>query len=410
MSAKPGADGGGAVGEQPHGVALGERVDEVQHLPGDAERLAAGGQHPQPRAGLQQVLRERGDGVDQVLAVVEHQQDVVPDQRGDQPDRAVLLGLLRRAHHELGAAHRREQSRRELLRLGERRQLRDVQPGGACGARPDRLPGQPRLACAAGPGQRDEAMFGEQGTDPADVACPAHEAAEPRDGALRRGRGHGPVYRHDLAAQHGQPRGGQLRAGVDAELTREPGRRAVQHGQRLGLATGGVQPAGEQRGGALAQGIGVELRRERVELGFAAFEGELGAPLHRDRAAVGQPCGHGACERQLAEVGERGTAPQRQRLPERTVRGGRVGPSRVGDELAEAQGVDVRGVETQPVAARVGADQLGADGPPQPRDQRLQCVARAVGGRLAPEVVDEDGRGDRASGVEGEAGQQPAQP
>jgi hypothetical protein len=52
----------------------GERVDRDLHLSGHGERLAARGEHPDARTGLQQPLDEPGRGLDHLLAVVDDQQ------------------------------------------------------------------------------------------------------------------------------------------------------------------------------------------------------------------------------------------------------------------------------------------------------------------------------------------------
>ena len=44
-------------------------------LPGDAQQLAAGGQHPHPGAAAEQGVRQAGSGLEQVLAVVQQEQE-----------------------------------------------------------------------------------------------------------------------------------------------------------------------------------------------------------------------------------------------------------------------------------------------------------------------------------------------
>ena len=57
-----------------HAGRQGERRHLVEHLPGQGERLAAGGQDRQAGRGGQQRLRELGAGGDEVFAVIENQE------------------------------------------------------------------------------------------------------------------------------------------------------------------------------------------------------------------------------------------------------------------------------------------------------------------------------------------------
>ena len=61
-----------------------QRRQAVPGLPGHAERLAAGGQDPQVVGGGQQSLAQFRHRGQHVLAVIEHQQQLLPGQRRDQ--------------------------------------------------------------------------------------------------------------------------------------------------------------------------------------------------------------------------------------------------------------------------------------------------------------------------------------
>ena len=87
---------GGAAGQLCHVGCLGwdgQRIDRALDLAAGGERLAAGGQKPHARAGLEQLLGEQRAGVGEVLAVVEHEQDGAVTQVAEQ---LVLRG--RRGH------------------------------------------------------------------------------------------------------------------------------------------------------------------------------------------------------------------------------------------------------------------------------------------------------------------------
>jgi hypothetical protein len=82
----------------------------VQHLAGHPQRLAARGEHAQPRSGREERLGQRRDVGDEVLAVVQHEDRVAAVERGEQQrDR---VGCLRAAQVQLGLADRGEQGRR----------------------------------------------------------------------------------------------------------------------------------------------------------------------------------------------------------------------------------------------------------------------------------------------------------
>ena len=218
---EPRTHGGGAVGEQPHGVGRGERVDGVQHLARDAERLPARGQHAQAGAGVQQRLGEHRDRVDEVLAVVQHQRDAAPGQRarsaapscrarGPRPGGRRRSGSPTAASTAAGSWWASVSAASSATR-------------GLGGAVGDRLPRQPGLARAAGPGERDEPGGGEQLADPSHVAVPTDEAGQaPGAGAGRRTATGG-------TAQHGEPGLLELGARVDAQVLDQPAAGPVQH-------------------------------------------------------------------------------------------------------------------------------------------------------------------------------------
>src|SRR5262249_4127917 len=133
--------------------------DAPGHLAGDAERLAAGGQDAQAGAGAQQLVGQPSAGVEQVLAVVQHQQQQPVGQRRQQRVREELPGHLR--HPERAGRRARDEAG-----IGQRRQL--DQPGavgvggGEVGGRGQRQSG---LAAAARPGQRQQSRLAQASDD-----------------------------------------------------------------------------------------------------------------------------------------------------------------------------------------------------------------------------------------------------
>ena len=108
----------------------------------------------------------------------------------------------------------------------------------------------------------------------------------------------------------------QRRARLDPELVDEHAAGGLVGGQRLGLAARPVEREHQLAAQALAEGV---LRRQRVELrdqrGVAA-EREVGVDPHLDREQVHllEAPDRRLGERLVGEVGERGAAPERERL------------------------------------------------------------------------------------------------
>lgn len=103
--------GGRPVHEQTRRGSGREWRHRAQRLTGDTERLPARGEDAQPGTRAEQHARGAGRFVDEMLAVVEHEQHLAPLQRVDQPlDRIPL-----RPPEPLTHPERREQRVRHLL-------------------------------------------------------------------------------------------------------------------------------------------------------------------------------------------------------------------------------------------------------------------------------------------------------
>ena len=162
------------------GVVGGQRRHRPDGLAADPQPLAARGQEPQARAATQQVLGHLGGGGDDVLAVVEHDQQLpVADHLGE-PGRV-----------------------RQVEGGGDRRGTPAGSPTGASSTRhpPKRRPsasaaadleGQPGLAHPAGADEGDEAMLGEQRREVAQLRVAADQRRQRlRDAPGERGAGGG---------------------------------------------------------------------------------------------------------------------------------------------------------------------------------------------------------------------------
>ena len=146
-----------------------QRRHPVDGLPADAQRLAAGGQQVHPRAPPQDRLRGLGAGADQVLAVVQHDQDVLGGQGVEQ---GVQGGPARLP----GDPQRLRNGRRHGVLVGDRGQLHQPHPvPGPVQQLGGHLQAQPGLAAPPGPGQRDQARGSHQGPDLGQLPVPADE-------------------------------------------------------------------------------------------------------------------------------------------------------------------------------------------------------------------------------------------
>ena len=187
---EPWPGGRSPVGQQPHRrigqrpgrgdlpVGDGQRPDRVQHLPGDPQRLAAGGQHRQARAAGEQVVDERGRRGHQVLAVVDHQQQPPVAERLHQPVQGRHGGGPRRRQQpQLARPERRQHGLGQVGRVDHRPKFDLPHPvGHPLKQAGRRLGGPPGLAGAARAGQGDQAGAGEGGRDPIQVVAAADEA------------------------------------------------------------------------------------------------------------------------------------------------------------------------------------------------------------------------------------------
>jgi len=173
-----------------------------------------------------------------------------------------------------------------------------------------------------------------------------------------------------------------------------------------------VQGADQQLVGAFAQRVGDGERRERGDRVSGAAEGQQrgGSVLVGGEPQVVQPGRRGLSEGCLADVGERLAAPECDGLGEQGERPlGIRGGAGLADQAFEGGRVDLGAGEG--VAGRAGAYGVGrAEGGAQAGDPGLRGVRDGRRGFVAPQGVDERGRGDRATRIQREPDEQRAQP
>lgn len=190
----------GPVEEQAGGGLVVQGGDRAQGLAGDAERFAAGREHPYVRAGGEDAAEHAGGVVDDVFAVVHDQHDVPCRQRGPQP----VLDAERPGRQESGLADPETVEQRAGDVGGgtevDERHLARLPMGD--------LDGEPRLARTAGADQRDQPVVAQPLRHAPQVLVAADEAGELR--------GHTSMRR--LGPQHLQVRGSEHGGGIDTQL------------------------------------------------------------------------------------------------------------------------------------------------------------------------------------------------
>jgi hypothetical protein len=149
-------------------VGARQRRDDAHLLAADAEALPAGGDHRDARASGEQLVDESGDGIDDLLAVVEQEHELrVVDHRRDpsggldpragvdpEAGRHLLDGGVGVGASQLGEDHRR---------------------GAVAGQASAHLQQHARLSDPARPDEGDEPVGGAHGEDLADQVLPSDQ-------------------------------------------------------------------------------------------------------------------------------------------------------------------------------------------------------------------------------------------
>jgi len=224
---------GGDLGRAGAPLRQGQRLDQPQRLPRDAERFPARRQDPQPPALSEHPAGELRRRLDHVLAVIQYQQRLPLTDRGDQPVRRVRARCRTKqsiSESEPGQRRLRHVTVRadggELDQPDPVRQVADQCTGG--------FRGQPGLSRAARPDQGGQPMLRDELADRGHVVVPADETRElgPNVGPPV------PFPPPQFAPQQRDVQGRQLRRGVDAQRVGQRFPRALVDEQGLGVATG----------------------------------------------------------------------------------------------------------------------------------------------------------------------------
>ncbi len=329
-----------------------ELAEQVDVLRRDLERSAAGREDAQVGGRRDEEGHELGHRVDEVLAVVEHEQARPLRQplRDAAAQVEALLGRQRplRADRVAHAEHRADLAD-DVLGRGDADELDDVHHRLGRVAREDMR--EPRLAEAARPDDRDDARVGEQRAQPGDVVVAAAE----RGRVVAHAAADGLVERQQVAVRAAEPF-----AGIGAE--------PLEQVVPVGLVALERRP-GPSHHGLAAQQVG----EQRLVVGALGVRGlEPGQRLGMRARAAGGPRQDHAGGREIAgrratDLGQRvglvvdrcaQAVGQRQRLAGQRGRAIGVAVQRgrgVAHQRGEPDGVDLGRVDAEPVAGGVAA-------------------------------------------------------
>jgi hypothetical protein len=179
----------------------------------------------------------------------------------------------------------------------------------------------------------------------------------------------------------------------------------------LGLAAAAVEGEHQLAAEPLAQRLGGDQALELADQLGPGAKGQVGVDplLHTDQAQLLKAGDLGLGERLVAEVGQRRSPPQGQRLGQRV---GGLGGSPVGQGLAtlgeqalEPAQVDLVGDGPEQVSRRPGHQPALRQGPAEPRHGGLEGVGRPRGRVLAPQLDQDALAGQHLVGVQHQQGE-----
>jgi hypothetical protein len=236
--------------QRPAGTIVGRRAGHLQRrnrpdqLTRHAQHLTAGQQHPQSRGAPQQAHDQVRAAVDDVFAVVQHeQQDPIPEDV-DEPVGRIDRRCARRA----GLVAHAQRDRHGLGRQPgtcQGGQLDQPHPVGKLGRQPPgRLDGHAGLAGSTRSGHGDQPMPADQLGRLGQVPVPAYQAGKPLGQVVLRCRRRTGAARCRDGRILGEDRPVnplELGRRVDAEFLGQRRAGPAVHQQRLGLPTAAVE-------------------------------------------------------------------------------------------------------------------------------------------------------------------------
>ena len=389
-------DAGRACDEELARIRLGERRDGPYGLARHAQRFATRGEDVDSIAGGEELFGDPSGRVDEMLAVVEDQEQLLV--------RAVPAHTRQRIHVALGKVEHRGDCVRHcegVTNRGELDEQHSVVPLLDVGT--SRLDREPGLSGPTGTDQRDEATARHELDQLADLALATNERGERRREVGARPPG---LQRHHRETEAGRDQRGvlvqdrgferlQRGAGVEAELLGEHLAGVPVDTERVRLAVRAVQRQHQLTARALAQRVGLDEGFEVIHQLDVPAEGQrrVDALLGRAELELQQPHDVGLREFVVGEVDEHRPAPQRLGGLEPLHCGleipacGRPSPGR--NFRLEAECVNLLRIEGEHVAGRSHHDDLGrAERLAQLRDHPLERVGHSGRRIVVPEPLD----------------------
>ena len=380
---QPWAHGARPVGEQAHRrsgqdggrivAVMTQRRDGEQHLSGDGQRFAAGGEDAQPRTARQESVGQIGRGVDQMLAVVQDQDRRPVGQRIGQSFERVAphCGAGFDVH---GVAHteRADDGLGQVHRVGDGGEL--DQPDPVWRVRQQRgadLTGEPGLSRAARTDERDQSALADQLAKLREFGVASQEAGQLRAQVCAGAGGRGLC-----AEQLGVPllqRGRRIRAEFVGQRAAQP----CVHTQGVGGSAVHVQRVEQERDRPFPGRMGGHqlFQLDDHVGGASGAQVRVDAVLLCGKSLLLQRDGFGLAD-DAGQVRERGAPPQALRLGQQlrcTTRvAGLQQPTPVAGQRPEAVHVDILRCQRESITGRLGNHGLRpAQCAPQSRDKRL---------------------------------------
>ena len=393
-------DGAGPVDEQPDGVIVGvpgrQRRDGEELFAGESQALPAGRDRRDVRATRQQTVDERGDRIEDMLAVVEQQQHVgVAEAVGDAFD----AGRPAPGVDAEGGGD-------------------GVQRGGGIGggelAERDRAVRAVGLDAPAGldqePGLADPARS-DQRHQPGAIG----ERGDLGDGGLatdQRGRRRRQPRRANTGGRHlgGEEVGvlrDQRRRRVDAQLVAQTATEVVERPEGFRRPAAGRERRHEERARPLPQRLRVDQCREHGDggVGVAGGEEPFGLALPSAKAHLLEA---GRLGPAVVDVGQFRIGRTLPAIEELVEVGGVVGPGRRGQHCGQPVDVELDGGRLEAVAAVDRGDHALRQGAAKPEDVVLHGHRGVAGNTGRPECVGGGIDRDDAPAAQRQQGQQSA--
>ena len=401
------ARGRGPGGEQPAGGVPVERLDVEDLFGGEPKETSARHEHGQARSSIEQ-LGDLRCAVDEVLEVVEHEQELaVP--------KLVVQQLAPARGAGLPQPERPGDRRQQELGLGDRGEVDERRSVGEPGAEPvAELDGEPRLADAAGPEQRDEpGCRVEQAAARAPPAQPRGRSSPSEGAAPGRRRARAPASASS-AGSWARIRRSSSRSSADGSSPSSSTSSILPFavtGERVGLPPGPVEGEHQVPAQALAQRV---LADELLELGQhlvvpAEPQIRVDSALDAREPQVVETRRLVPRERARREVGQRIAPPQVERAGEEHAREPGVRARErlppVGQQQLEAGRVELAVLELEPVARRARHEAAGRKRTPNLRDVQAQDACRRRRRVAVPDRLRQSVDGGRPARPQDERGQ-----